>query len=289
MGKFFNITVKPTITASLQHAAVLHDGDVLFDWTAFNVPKGASKLVNVTALIRGTDGARQTFAMNLYFAKTSNGVVPGSLGTLHATADGTGYQNNLIGGWQIEESDYIGSTGSDIMTLSSARYQVTAGTDNRSESQVIVPLVLQGEPDSGLNVGYDKLYVGCVTPDGAAAFSTGVVTSQIVDVSAISAAELVNADIQGTDPRLVFAPGDIIHAEDDIILGEVLSVPDTNTINFKADGSKQYHAGGEVLHANPANFAAWQVQNGAAAAGDIASGEELYNLHPVTLILQFEK
>ena len=289
MGKFFNITVKPTITASIQHTAVFDDQDLLFDWTAFNVPKGASKLINVTALIRGTDGARQAFAMNLYFAKTLNNTAPGSLGTLHATADGTGYQNHLLGAWQIEESDYIGSTGSDIMTVSSARYQITAGTDNRSESQVIMPIVLQGEPESGSNVGYDKLYIGCVTPDGGARFSTAVVTSQIVDVSGISAAQLVDADLQGTDPRLVFAPGDIVHAQDDIILGEVLSIPDANTINFKTDGSIQRHAGGEVLFTNPDGFANWQIQNGAGTAGDIASGEELYNLHPITLILQFEK
>jgi len=290
MGKFFNITVKPTITAAVQHySSVFGDGDVLFDWTAFNIPKGASKLVNVTALMRGKDGARQSFAMNLYFAKTLNNTAPGSLGVLHDTADGTGYQNNLLGAWQLEESDYIGSTGLDIMAVSSARYQITASTDNRSESQHVMPLILQGEPESGSNVGYDKLYVGCITPDGAAHFSTAVVTSQIVDVSAISAAQLVNADLQGTDPRLVFAPGDIIHAEDNVILGEVLSIPDANTINFKTDGSIQRHAGGEVLFTNPDGFANWQIQNGAGTAGDIASGEELYNLHPITLILQFEK
>ena len=64
---------------------------------------------------------------------------------------------------------------------------------------------------------------------------------------------------------------------------------DANTITFKTDGSVQRHAGGEILFSNAATFAAWQIQNGAGSAGDLASGDELYNLHPVTLILSWER
>ena len=279
---YFTTTIKVEIAAATQHLGAFSDGDALFDWQAFNVPKGANKLINVTALVRGTDGAAQTFAMNLYFAKTFQGSAPGSLGTLHATASGIGYQNNLIGSWPIEEVDILPSVGLDIMSVSS-------GTSNAVLSQAPTPIVLQGEPDSGSNVGYDKLYVAAVTPDGDCDFSTAVVTSRAIDVSGLSSAQLVNADIQGTDPRNVFAPGDIIHAEDGIIVGEIESMADANTITFKTDGSKQEHAGGETLFSNPATFAAWQTQNGAGAAGDLASGDELYNLHPITLILSWER
>jgi len=87
----------------------------------------------------------------------------------------------------------------------------------------------------------------------------------------------------------VFAPGDIIHAEDGVILGEVLSIPDANTINFKTDGSVVNHGNGEVLFTNPNGLTNWKIQNGAGAAGDLASGDELYNINPITLILHFEK
>ena len=282
---YFTTTIKPTITASLQHAHAFTDADLLFDWTTFNVPKGANKLMNVTALIRGTDGSPQTFAMDLFFAKTFQGSAPGSLGTISATADGIGYYNHLIGAWKIEELDYINTgqldTGPNISTLSHDSRVANFVDGGR-------PIVLQGEPESGSNVGYDKLYVAATTPDGACDFSTAVVTSRSVDVSGLSSAQLVNADIEGTDPRSVFAPGDIIHAEDGIILGEIATMADANTITFKTDGSKQYHAGGETLFSNADGLANWAIQNGAGAAGDLASGDELYNLHPITIILSWE-
>ena len=286
MGKFFTTTIKPVIPAAIQHLGNFGDNNALFDWTEFNVPKGASKLINVTALIRGTDGSPQTFAMDLFFAKTFQGTAPGSLGTLHATAGGIGYYNHLLGTWKIEETDYIGidqlDTGPNVSTTSNASASGTAYSPSPS-------MVFEGEPDSGSSVGYDKLYIGATTPDGTANFGTAIVTSRAVDVSGLSSAQLVNADIEGTDPRNVFAPGDIIHAEDGIILGEIESMADANTITFKTDGSKQYHAGGEILFSNPSGLANWKIQNGAGTAGDLASGDELYNLHPITLILSWEK
>ena len=287
MRKYFTTTIKPTIPASIQHLGNFGDGDVLFDWTAFNIPKGATRLLNVTAIIRGTDGSAQTFAMDLFFAKTFQGTAPGSLGALHATANGTGYYNHLLSTWKIEEVDYIGTgqldSGPNISTTSNAlTTDIATGP---------IPVVLQGEPDSGSNVGYDKLYVGATTPDGTANFSTAVETTGIHDVSGLSTTSIGSLD-DGSGGSAAsttkFAVGDIIHAEDDIILGEVATVA-TAALTFKTDGSKQYHAGGETLFSNPDGFANWQIQNGADAAGDLADGDELYNLHPITLILHWEK
>ena len=282
MGKYFTTTIKVEIPAAIQHLGAFADGDGLFDWQEFNVPKGANKLMNITALIRGTDGAAQSFAINYYFAKSINKIAPASIGTLHATAAGIGYQNNLIATCGMEETELIVGAGLDIMSIGPAHNGSSTPVSGQN-------LVLQGEPNSGSNVGYDKLYIAGTTPDGEPSFSTAVITSQAIDVSGLSAAQLVNADIEGTDPRNVFAVGDIIHAEDGIIVGEIESMADANTITFKTDGSKQEHAGGETLFSNPATFAAWQTQNGAGAAGDLASGDELYNLHPITLILSWER
>jgi len=280
MGQFFNVTVKPIITASLQHTAAFADGDVLFDWTAFNIPKGAAKLTNVTMLIRGTDGAPQTARdINFYFAKSrdAGATAPGSLGTINATADGTGYYNHLISKVHIEASgDY--ATGLDYMSVATTGHGAANNQGNLN-------IVLQGEADSGSSVGYDKLYIGGIAA-GALDFSTAALTDDAVDVSGLSEAKITTLD--GTACNKVFTPGDIIHAEDDIIVGEVKSV-DANNITFKTDGSVQYHAGGETLFSNPDGFAAWQIQNGAGAAGDLANNDELYVLHPITLILSFEQ
>ncbi len=279
MGKYFTVTVRPTITASKQHIGDFANGDALFDWQEFNVPKGANRLLNVTAIVRKEDGTTTNeFPFSLVFGKSINKTAPNSIGTLHATANGIGYQHNLIGKAMFIAKDNLSKLDNvEIFTLNAG------GADSDH-----MDIVLEGEPDSGINVGFDKLYVAGIAED-TFNFSTAVVTSRAVDVSGLSAAQLVNADIEGTDPRTVFAPGDIIHAEDDVILGEIESMADANTITFKTDGSKVLHANGETLFTNANGLAAFQTQNGAGAAGDLASGDELYNVHPITLIFSFER
>ena len=44
MGKYHTVDVWPTIPASVQHAGAAADTHVLFDWTAFNIPRGSNKL-----------------------------------------------------------------------------------------------------------------------------------------------------------------------------------------------------------------------------------------------------
>ena len=291
MGKYFTTTIKPTITASIQHLGNFADGDVLFDWTAFNIPKGAAKLLNVTAIIRGTDGSAQTFAMDLFFAKTFQGTAPGSLGTLHATAGGTDYYNHLLATWKIEEGDYICTTGLD----KGPNISTYSNDGTRKNTGHPPMIVLQGEPNSGSNVGYDTLYIGATTPDGDADFSIALETTGAHDISGLSTTSIGSLDNGSGGAANVsskIAVGDIIHAEDDIILGEVASISGGGggtEFTFKTDGSKQYHAGGETLFTNADGFAAWQVQNGADPAGDLADGDELYNIHPITLILQWER
>ena len=291
MGKYFTVTVKPEIAASKQDDGAFADGDLVFDWTAFNIPKGPAKLLNIQALIRGTDGSAQSAAFAFYFAKTIDGVAPDSLGTIHGTVNGTGYYNNLIGSAMMEENDLQHNL--DTMALGATRFDTRQGGPN---------IVLQGEPDSGINVGYDKLYIGASTIDGDLNFSTNALTTGAHDVSELSTTEIGSLD-DGSGGTAVcakkFAVGDIVHATDDIILGQVVTVA-ANALTFKHNGdggggdnstkaSKIFHANGETLYTVPADLSAWKTQNGAAAAGDLANNDELFNLHPITLILQFER
>ena len=272
MGKFFNVEVKPTILAS-KLATVYGSGDVVFDWHAIDVPKGASKLMGVTAIMRQKHGtAGNEIPFQLVYAKSINNVAPSSLGTVNATASGTGYYNNVIGKSTFTANDYM----SDILDNGVTVVALAQGGASSEKPSI----VLEGEPDSGTNVGFDKLYVGMIA-EGAFDFTTAAEISQAIDVSELSAAQFVNADIEGTDPRLVFAPGDVIHAADDVNIGEIESIPDANTINFKADGSKTTS---ETDFTVPADLAAW-----IAATGDLADGDELINVNPIKIILHFEK
>ena len=287
MKRFHTVTVRPTIPASKQHLGAFSDGDILFDWTAFNVPKGANKLVGMQAVVRGTDGIVQTFAMNAYFAKSINGVAPPSIGVIHTSANKSATAaHNYLGALQAEEAI---SSQLDLDNLSILRF--VHGDATMKTTIGDSGLVLQGEPDSGINVGYDKLYIAATTPDGDASFSTAVETTGALDVSAAAAARIDSLDNGSGGSALAtfkFAPGDIIHAEDDIILGEIEEVVSDTELTFKTDGSVVYHGNGEVLFTNPDGLANWAIQNGADAAGDLAANEELYNIHPITIIMSFE-
>ncbi len=271
VNKYFNITVKPTILAS-KLATVYTAGDIVFDWHAVDVPKGASRLIGATAIIRKKHGtATNEHPFQLVYAKSINNVAPNSLGTVNATANGIGYYNNVIGKSTFIAKDYNTNyfdNGVQIAALTQG------GADSERPS-----IVIEGEPNSGTNVGYDKLYVGMIT-EGAFDFTTAAEISRAIDVSGLSAAGFVNADIEGTDPRLAFAPGDVIHAQDDVVIGEIESVG-AASITFKADGSA---TASETDYTVPADLAAW-----IAATGDLEDGDELINVNPIKIVLHFEK
>ena len=272
VNKYFNVVVKPTILAS-KLATVYASGDLVFDWHAIDVPKGASKLTGVTAILRQKHGTvTNEFPFHLVYGKSINSVAPTTLGVSNGSVDGVGYYNNVIGKSTFIAKDYMSDLLDNGVTIAAL---TQGGADSEKPS-----IILEGEPNSGTNVGYDKIYVGMIA-EGAFDFTTAAEISRTVDVSGLSAAQFVAADIEGTDPRLVFAPGDVIHAADDVVIGEIESIADADTITFKADGSATTS---ETDYTVPADLAAW-----IAATGDLADGDELINVNPIKIILHFEK
>jgi hypothetical protein len=244
MRKFFTVEVKPTIAASKQAEAAFTAKDVLFDWTAFDVPKGASRLIDVTLVVRGTDGVYQEKDTVLYFAKSKGGgrTAPSSIGTVHASANGNGYFDNVIGAVQIMTTDF--KEGLDSLSVATLGH---GAASNHSPN-----LVLEGEPISGTNVGYDKLYVASTS--GAYNFAS---TVQVSTETATSTSALV---VKTTDARLCFAVGDVLHDEDDQLIGTIKTITDATNI---------------VLEDKAANVS--------------AVNKDLYNINPIKIILSFEK
>ena len=275
MGKYFNVVVKPTILAS-KLAVVYANNDVVFDWHAVDVPKGASKLMGVTAIIRQKHGtAWNEFAFQLVYGKSINNVAPTSLGTSNDAADGVGYYNNVIGKSSFTTNDYM----DDVLNNGVAIAALAQGGASSEKPSI----VLEGEPNSGTSVGYDKLYVAMIA-EGAFDFTTAAEISQAITI-ADNTGSFADADVEGTELNLVFAPGDVIHAADDIIIGEVDTVA-AAAMTFKFNG--QATASG-TNYTVPADLAAFVTQNGAGTAGDLADGDELINVNPIKIILHFEK
>jgi len=146
---------------------------------------------------------------------------------------------------------------------------------------------LANPTSSGANVGYDRYYVAGL--DSGSLDMRSLVT--LDDNITIAGHSGTITTLDGTAPNVVFAAGDILHAEDDIIVGEVASVT-ADDIVFKFDGSTSTnHAvvAGNQSYTVPADIAAWRIQNGAGTAGDLANNESLYNIYPLRITLHFEK
>jgi len=216
---YFTVEVKPTILPSIQHAGTFGGGAVIFDWTSFDVPKGASKLTDITVMLRGTNGVRQERAIDFYIAKSINGAAPGSLGTVRATADGNQYQNHLIGAIHIHADDY--KDGLDIMSMASTGHGA-GGTQTPS-------VVLEGEPNSGSSVGYDTLYITSI-PTNTLDWRSTCETNNAAGAQGTDQAGLI---VSTTSALLHFDKGDIVYDEDDRLMGTVKSVTDATNIVFE--------------------------------------------------------
>ena len=264
MGKFFTVTVKPTMPVATQIQSDKTDlpfaaADILWDWHAFDIPKGGSLLRGVNLLIRGENGAAQTNRdVYLIFAKANDDAsTPISLGTGNAgvgTAATNGWQNNIIASCHFDALTGSTVTGTQLINMS----MMSAGNSTGGNGNNIPPhQILEGTPDSGTNVGYDKIYVaGIAGASNTWDFATGVIAN-----GAVSAGAATDITVDGVDARLVFSVGDVIHIHDsDTAVGTISSIPDATSIIIKS-------------------------ANGVA----IANNDEIVNASPLTLILSLER
>ena len=223
----------PTIPASIQAAAFANE-DILFDWHKVEGFKG-SEINGITAIVRGTDGAQQTIVdFELLFATSgirvdTRGVgvdvAPPSLGTVNAGVSTYQWKNNLTGRVLVDVDGNALFNDGDIDVLS----LVTI-------SQLNIP------------VGQD-LYIAAITK-GVFDFTS------TVQVSTETATNTTAVVVKTTGALINFAPGDVLHDEDNLVIGTVKSVTDDTNL---------------VLAENCASVS--------------AVNKDLYNIHPVQFIL----
>ena len=256
MGKYFTVEVKPTIpnVAAGQHAAFANN-DVLWDWYAFDIPKGTHKLINATMEVRPKGDAGSTvneYSIDILFAKSVNGTAPTSIGTSNSGAFGSAVNlsNNLVG--YIPQANWKFETHSD-----STAFAMT--NNNPGDARIANPhFLLFGEPESGTNVGYDKLYIAGIAAAASDFTSLVRINNGTLDGDTFT--------VDGLDPRLTFAVGDVIAATttaDTSVsksLGTIKSMPDANTI---------------VLETTTENA--------------ILNDDFIYNTAPIKIELQFER
>ena len=110
MGKFFTVDVLPDcIAGDISDNTGTDDigaGDIIFGWTAVDVPKGSCMLRSITATVNAEDGAYGSGSLTdleLLFAKSIDGSAPPSLGTIGAAPSCNGTTNwarHLVGAYR---------------------------------------------------------------------------------------------------------------------------------------------------------------------------------------------
>jgi len=255
MGKYFNITVKPTISVAALNAGNIVNTEILFDWHGFDIPKGAAKLIGITALYTGKNGVDYTPTdFELFWAKGNpDKTGPITMGDDGATVDTFGWYNNIIGKTYVDAS--LGLNDGDLITGNVLTINsVTGGTAGANSIAQSNSTVFQGEPDSGANVGYDKIYVAAIAK---ATHNWGPSTMTVNGTMATTSPTLTVADLNAL---IAVGPGDILKDEDDNLFGTVKKVDSATQIT---------------------------LENNLVSAS--ANDKLVFNTTPITLILSFEK
>ena len=250
MSKYYlTPEIKPQIN-KMGNVAYTAD-DVLFDWTAFEIPTGTCILKSFTAKIMGTNAvAANAINFDLYFAKSIDGVAPPSLGDANDAKNvikTTAARPYIIA--------YLGLDADELEDHSDG----LVGYNMLGEGNKLVArpsVMLEGEPAYGSTQGYQTIWVAGLAGPGGQDFGTGV------DIAGAHSADDLTIVTDGTDADDVFAIGDTI-------------------IAFDSDGSDETTIG--TVTAIAANLITVD-----AAPSIIADDDEVCNLSPITLQLGLE-
>jgi len=237
MGKYYKKTVKPSITANA--ATAFANTDLLFDWFAFDIPRGAARIRSFTATVAGTNGTVQTVPnFDLIFAKDLNGVAPATLGTPNqklsngtlTKAITTSVKNHIIGYGEliannVKTEGFFGPSY-DILTQATASTQ--AGGD------ILDNIILEGEINP-TNKGFQRIYVAAQTK-GALDFGTDIQLNQVGNQAAATAATQITIEQGGGTAGVAansFAVGDILRGATGGPTMEVVSLDSATLMTVK--------------------------------------------------------
>jgi len=259
---FFQVEVRPdiingdvsnVINSNKTDLAFGNTGDILFDWQVLDVPKGASRLENCCVYITGEDGGTAGLGdIHLVFAKSINGVAPGSLGAPNAAQTACfELPLHLIGAFSVE-----GTTAGEGSLIGPTFGTIYNGNHMGNSEGGQQKIILQGEPDSGSSAGYDTIYVAAFS--GASLdFSTGVLLDMAGDED-IDASEdtPTTITVDGVDPRKAFQVGDQVYVHDlnTPIPGTIASMTSTTITFSEANSTVDISNNDEMMCATPIKF-----------------------------------
>ena len=229
-GKYYlTEEIKPKID-TLGNVAYTAD-DPLFDWTAFNIPKGTAAIRSFMFKVAGTNGSAQTGNFDVFFAKSIDGVAPPTLGDANDAKDAihTAAARPYIIGHHGVDASLLEDVGNGLVA-----YNVLGnGKPETDMSQFAMPIMIEGEPEVCNVTGYQTIYVAAIA-HYAFDFGTGITLNQAGHQAiSTSAVDLI---VTGTDADDVFAIGDDLisfvaaNGSSPKLIGKVTSIPDADSI-----------------------------------------------------------
>ena len=252
MGKFFSVTLNPDCingdVSNNNGTADVGGGDVIFDWTAVDVPNGTSMLRSILAVSNGEDGVNSQSAIDveILFAKSIDGDAPPSIGTINAapTVNGTNsWSKHVVAASRLEGGLGVGA-------LSKIPFHVVyTAPGPTSDSTLGGNAVIDTEPNTGTTTGFGKLYVAGLHVT-ARNYGTGVLANGAVDASS---AQSTTITVDGVDARKIFNVGDQVYVADlDTPIPGTLTKVEATTLTFStANTTIDMSDGVELLNANP--------------------------------------
>ena len=275
VNKYFSVTVTPDVI--MGDVSDVHDatdgiplaaGDLVADWTAVDLPKGVNILHSISLLVNNVDAGATRFVGDLVvlFAKSVNNVAPGSIknnGFGDAPAWGGNIRDHIVGAIRLESTadnlEYNIPIVDDVLGFS--MYQYGHGKIHATATATpSLPMILEMDPDSGTNVGYDKLYVALLNYHGTPTITgTNVLSTETIDASG---AEKNTIAVDTVDARKLFSIGDQVYVYDvDTPIPGTLTKVEQNLLTFSETNSTV----------------------------DVAENDELLNANPIRLKLGFER
>ena len=246
-SNYYLATVEPNM--DITPGIVFDDGDTLWDWTPFEIPKGPAALLNIHAIEFGSDGVASALDedITLFFARSINGIAPTSLGTQHGqrtAATTTPSRRNIIGATYLDRGVYVDNA--ELIGFNT--WSNTNTPSNQVEGNPIA--ILQGDPAYASTEGYQTIWVAGVTASSTGEFLFDSSVALAMAGSATIAADMTGASValtvSGTNALTVFTAGDKIIGSTGGPTMEVVSV--TDATNMAVKNISEQIDDGEILN-----------------------------------------
>jgi len=267
-GKYYSTKVRPTIAASSQHAAAYTAKDVLFGWTAVQIPRGSARLISATAIVRGkgdANGTANPFAMDLWFADDDRNALAASNAVTNAANAGIPTRD-LLGSVGLSVPGYREFGDNNMANVVTSGPTIDDGdttvNKNNIDNLVITPKMTLDVNATPTVMGYTTFYMAGIAQG---AFDWISITA-IAESGSGASTGVITTDGTSTDNTEQFAIGDVLH------IGTTVGEPTANSLIG-------------TVAAVATNLITLEAKTSATTLVD---GDILYNIHPVEIILAFE-